>query len=1017
MYTNIDDYQEILQDSILCFFSDDQRNYLLKSAEFVDADAGFYSGRGVKPNDLFIHLQGEITLVARNGLEIGRSRPGRSFELGTLLMSGSEWQQIWRCDTRCKFLKISWGFVLSELGKNSDFLAYLQRVTSSIALQKLKRDMQALNLSKNAIIQIIGKMKLEPMEAVFSDWSRSFLLCIASGEINVSATLSNQKNLVAIFQTGDSCYLDLKNSSFVYEASPRGFVWTLDDKSWIQSSLSTEIESFIRIFRRENSKSDEGIFLEKTSVLREENGFFKKKVSLKSDLIENEKKYDEFLIPFGKKSIDQKIYIQADDMRSGAAILATLAHYFGIPASVAHFEKYFPLHSAARSMSSLGDAAVEFGFEKTIYHVEDMDEALRRGPVIAEFEQKFVIIFRKKKGFYIFGDSELGTLRKLQEQSFGSKLFSQEILLLQPTPRIRAQSDQKIELFSYISVMNSQKMTIFLFFCAGIISYTMSLSVPLLNQYIFDEVLPHGRKEILGGIIFITAALTCLSSLMEFSKTSFLSTLKTSVTAIITSIINAQIFKMPAGYFKRNGFSGVLGRLNEIEVVSSFISYNFLSLVLSIILSCFSFSVLYLYHPSFVFLIAGVVPLQFLILKFFEKKIHDAKTQMAIIKGRETSLIYQHFRSPDHTRSLGVQVVARWMFDKNSLNYELVSGRLAKFELFYQLFGQVNVEFLRICVIVVSGSMYVHGSMTLGKVMAISMMIPKVSSPIQQLFQGMLAYTGLRASLHRLDHFHFFKKELSHLYQEVKRSKIKGKIEFRQVDFKHEKIGKVKALKQINFTVYPGEFVVVVGPTGSGKSTLARLLGGLDFATFGEILFDDKEIHSYQLSQLRRELGFVEQDGSLFTGSFQSNIALGDIFPIHERVADAARIADLEDLILDSSQTYATDIGSVGASLSEGQRQRMLIARSIYADPSMLILDESTCHLDPITEEQVIHRLLNKFSGRTVIFFTQRVHLASRADRVFYLEDGQLIEQGSHKDLIKKQGKYFDFFCRHLSLG
>lgn len=1020
MIISFEQYQDVLKNSVFAFLSEESKSLLLKTADLIEVGIGEAGPRGDVPTDLFILLSGEFSFHSTRGVELGHSKVGRTFEMQTLLNGGKTWETHWICRQKAILLKVSWKSFLQELQKNKVADKYLKRVIQSVQIQKLKRDMLSLNVFHEAAIELIANLVLEDVSMVFNDWSRKAFLTIVSGEIVVSISVNNNRKIIATFQVGDSCYLDLENSNFSYEASPGGKVFVIYETAWTQLKHRDIFEDFLRVYRPISEIKSETVIQEPTRIY---------KANLKSQMLRNpemiappESLVNKFesgfhSIALSAKKYQSKVEIQTDEMRSGAAAVATIARTLGHDFDVIAFEDKFPIHSGAKSLNALKLTAQLFDFRAKVMDFTNPGSISKFTPVIAPFIEKFVVVFECNSHFLTIGDPENGHVYKMSADTFMKRQVGNQFLKIVPVEGARQQKAGRASLFNYLALMGTHWWLIFLYFCAGILSYLFSLAIPFLNQFVFDSVIPLMRKDLLNLVTVLAVVCVSLGVIFDWFNNEVLSQLKKSISIKVSSIVHGQIFKMPAAYFKKGGFSAILGRFNDIEGLSTFVANNTLMVTLNIILSVFSFSIMWIYSPIFIAIAGVMIPVQLIALSLLAKQVKDRRHELAVLKARETGLYYQHFRSPDNTRIANGKLTSRWEYEKNTFSTISLTAAQVKLDAKYTVVSFFCEEMVRIVIIMVSGWMYTRGEMSLGKVLAITMVVPKIIQPIQQVFQTIYAYFSVQVAMQRLDHFFAIKKELKVLSAKDEKMKLKGSVKFENVSFKYENTTRVPIVDSVSFDIKPGEFIVVVGPTGSGKTTLAGLLGQLMPPTSGKIYFDGRNANTFPLDVLRKKIGYVEQEGGLFSGTIQQNIAIGESNPIHETVVESARIADIEEFALSAKEGYASEIGSLGAGVSEGQKQRLLIARAIYADPSMLILDESTSHLDSISEEHVVSRLRKKFSKKTVIFFTQRIHLASKADRIFYMESGKVVEVGSHKELIAMNGRYFQFFCSHLSLG
>jgi ATP-binding cassette subfamily B protein len=301
----------------------------------------------------------------------------------------------------------------------------------------------------------------------------------------------------------------------------------------------------------------------------------------------------------------------------------------------------------------------------------------------------------------------------------------------------------------------------------------------------------------------------------------------------------------------------------------------------------------------------------------------------------------------------------------------------------------------------------IKGDLTLGQLIAFRIISGYVTNPLLRLTQSWQSFQEVGLSIERLGDVLDQPPEQSH--EEAKNipmPTIEGGVTFDRVTFRYV-ADQPPQLRNVSFEVAPGSFVGVIGRSGSGKSTLLKLLPRLYPTDEGRILVDGYEIAKVELNSLRRQIATVLQESLLFNESMMLNLAVADPDATPEEIIRAARLAEAHDFIMALPQGYNTRAGEQGRAISGGQRQRIAIARAILQYPRMLIFDEATSALDFATERKICENLAQEFKGRTVFFVTHRVRSVQHADKILVLDNGSLVEQGKHDDLMALGGLYF----------
>jgi ATP-binding cassette subfamily B protein len=306
----------------------------------------------------------------------------------------------------------------------------------------------------------------------------------------------------------------------------------------------------------------------------------------------------------------------------------------------------------------------------------------------------------------------------------------------------------------------------------------------------------------------------------------------------------------------------------------------------------------------------------------------------------------------------------------------------------------------------VGASLVLDGDLTLGQLIAFRIIAGYVTSPILRLTQLWQNFQETALSLERLADIVDTPQESERDRQNIPMPEIKGEVKFENVNFRFKNQGPLQ-LANINLSFPESTFVALVGQSGAGKSTLTKLLSRLYEPEGGRILVDGLDIGKVELYSLRRQIGVVPQETLLFEGTVQENIALTNPDASTEQIINAAKVAAAHDFIMTLPNGYNTRVGERGSTLSGGQRQRIAIARSVLQRPRILVLDEATSALDYITEQQVCINLGDAFKGHTVFFITHRLSSVRSADVIVMMDQGSVVEQGTHDELMALKGRYY----------
>jgi ATP-binding cassette subfamily B protein len=352
-------------------------------------------------------------------------------------------------------------------------------------------------------------------------------------------------------------------------------------------------------------------------------------------------------------------------------------------------------------------------------------------------------------------------------------------------------------------------------------------------------------------------------------------------------------------------------------------------------------------------------------------------------------------------------------FEKANDAYKHQSLKLTKMQsLFFPIImGLVGIS--TILTVYAGSTEVINGNLTFGNIAEFIIYVNLLTWPVTSLGWTSSLVQRAEASQKRINEFLNTQTNITSEKDLVR--EINGKVEFKNVTFTYPDTG-INALKNISFTINPGESLAIIGTTGSGKSTVSNLVSRLYDVREGEIRIDDIPIHDYNLTSLRSQIGYVPQDVFLFSDTIFNNIGFGIKDPDHEKVIQAAKDADVYQNIIEFPQGFETRVGERGITLSGGQKQRVSIARAVVREPKILMLDDALSAVDTKTENNILNSMRRIMKGRTTMIISHRVSSAKLANRILVLVDGLVVEEGTHDSLIEQNGFYKDLYEKQVQM-
>ena len=408
-----------------------------------------------------------------------------------------------------------------------------------------------------------------------------------------------------------------------------------------------------------------------------------------------------------------------------------------------------------------------------------------------------------------------------------------------------------------------------------------------------------------------------------------------------------------------------------------------------------------------------LIPFPLLSISIFilSRVIHKRSTIVQQYLSKLTTFNQETFSGIGVLKSYGIETSIIRDFDEianesKEKNIDLQKANALFFPTMILLIGISNLIVIYVC-----GMQYINNEIKIGVVLEFLLYVNILTWPVAVVGWVTSMIQQAEASQARINEFLDEKPEISNTNPNA--SEINGKVEFKNVSFTYDDTN-ITALKNINLTVESGETLAILGKTGSGKSTIIELVARLYDTTEGEIFLDDISIEKVNLNDLRNQIGFVPQDPFLFSDSIGNNIKFGKQDATEKEIITAAKNADVHKNIVEFSKGYETVLGERGVTLSGGQKQRVSIARAIIKNPKILIFDDCLSAVDTETEEKILSNLERVSKSKTTFIISHRVSSAKNADKIIVLDDGKIIQQGTHNQLVNKEGYYKDLFEQQL---
>ena len=532
-----------------------------------------------------------------------------------------------------------------------------------------------------------------------------------------------------------------------------------------------------------------------------------------------------------------------------------------------------------------------------------------------------------------------------------------------------------------------------------------ALISPLFFQVIIDKVLVHRSMTTLNVLVFGLVTIAIFESVL----TALRSYVFSHTTSRIDVELGARLFKhlvaLPIAYFESRRAGDSIARVRELENIRNFLTSSALTLVVDLFFTFVFLLVMAYYTVSLTVLVLCSFPF-YIAISLLVTPIFRLRLNEKFNRGAENqSFLVESITGIETLKAMAVepQIQRRW--EEQLADYVKASFRSLNLGNWVSQSVQLVNKLTTAAILFFGAQAVIDGNMTVGELVAFNMLAGRVAQPVLRLAQIWQDFHQARISVARLGDILNTRPEPTFSPGRTALPSIRGRVSFEHVTFRYE-VESPEVLHDINLTISEGEVVGIVGPSGSGKSTLSKLVQRFYTPESGKVLIDGVDLALVDVAWLRRQVGVVLQENVLFNRSIRDNISLSDPGMPIERIINAAKLAGAHDFILELPQGYDTKVGERGASLSGGQRQRVAIARALVMNPRILILDEATSALDYESEHIIQKNMRSIVKGRTVIVIAHRLSAVRDSHRILTIERGRIVEDGSHAELIKTNGRY-----------
>jgi ATP-binding cassette, subfamily B, bacterial len=720
---------------------------------------------------------------------------------------------------------------------------------------------------------------------------------------------------------------------------------------------------------------------------------------------------------------------QLDAMDCGPSCLRMIAKFHGKNFSLQTLRERSHLTREGVSLLGISDAAESIGFRSVGARITfgQLSEQVPLPCIVHWKENHFVVVYAIKKGKISVADPAFGLIKYgvpefLKGWTENPDPFTAKglCLLLDPSPDFYNIKDEKIDKSSFkylFSYLKQHKRFLWQLVLGLILGSLFQLIFPFLTQSMVDVGINNRDIGFVTLILIAQLVLFISQTSVEFIRNWILLHLTTRLNISLISDFLVKLMKLPISFFDTKMIGDMLQRIGDHTRVENFLTNQTLNvlfsmvnlLIFSIVLAIYSWKIL------IIFLLGSLLYVIWIILFLKKRRELDFRrfSQLSENQGKLIELI----TGMQEVKLNNCEKQKRWEWER--IQARLFNVNIKRLSITQtQAVGSGFINQLKnILISFLSAKLVIDGQMTLGGMVAVSYIIGQMNSPIEGLMSFIQTAQDAKISLERLNEIHLRADEENLEDQKITMFPEKKDINIRNLNYQYEGPRSPMVLKNINLQIPADKTTAIVGMSGSGKTTLIKMMLGFYPPVSGDISIGDIQLNNFSIRMWREKCGVVMQDGFIFSDSIINNIAPGSDKVDRQKLLESVQMANIQEFIESLPMGYNTRIGQEGVGLSQGQKQRILIARAVYKEPDFLFFDEATNALDANNEKVIMEKMESFYCGRTVVVVAHRLSTVKNADQIVVLDKGEIVEKGTHDDLINLKGHYYKLVKNQLELG
>lgn len=726
---------------------------------------------------------------------------------------------------------------------------------------------------------------------------------------------------------------------------------------------------------------------------------------------------------------------QIESVDCGPASLKMIAKHYGKSYTMQTLREHSFITREGVSMQGISDAAEYIGFRTLGVRItyEQLSGDIQLPCILHWNQNHFVVCYRIKKkkngnDIIYIADPASKKLTYNKEDFLKCWISTKQndtskglALILEPGPDFNAIKDEptstKRDLLFFLRYFLPYKKQIILLLFLLLAGSGIQMVFPFITQALVDKGV-NGKDLGFITLLLIAQLILLFSQMMvSFIRSWTLLKMNAKIDIALISDFLMKLMRLPLYFFDTKKTGDIMQRIGDHSRIKLFLLGSSMNIIFSVFNFIVYATILGYYHLPILGLFLFGNSFYVLWILFFMRYRKTLDIKRFNLAATEKSNIVQLVQGMQEIKLNNCERRKRWEWQRIQLRLFKVNVKSLQLDQTQQIGSLFFSQITNILITFLAAKTVVEGSMTLGMMMSLTYIVGQVSAPIHDFIGFAQTFQDAKISIERLNEVHQKEDEEQHIQKKMTELPLDKSITFDHVSFSYSGAKRGYALENVSLVIPAQKVTAIVGSSGSGKTTLIKLMQGFYEPLEGEIRVGDVLLNNINPHLWRSKIGSVMQDGFIFSDSIEHNIAVTDDNIDAKRLRHATEVANINDFITSLPLRQFTKIGSDGNGLSQGQRQRILIARAVYKNPEYVFLDEATNSLDAYNEKIIMDNLNCFYKGKTVVIAAHRLSTVSNADNIIVIEKGKVAEQGTHKQLIQKRGVYYTLVKNQLELG